>query len=284
MNPTLIRTLRWFGLLETGRRVELRLRSRDLRALPGAMIIGAMKSGTSSLHYYLTQQPQVIAPLRKEVHYFDLNFERGESWYRANFGREGQRGVNIDSSPYYLFHPLVPQRAHALVPNAKLIVLLRDPVRRAYSHYWHERDKGRESLAFEDAIAAEPDRIDRDHERLARGEIERSAAHQYFSYLARSRYAEQLERWLQFYPREQLLILRFEDLARDPLPLTNESLAHIGLPPLGSAKLEPRNTRKYPPIDPATAERLRDYFVPHDAALAQVLGRPVGWQSSPASA
>ena len=277
MHPTLIRTLRWFGLLETGRRAELRLRSRDARALPDAMIIGAMKSGTSSLHYYLTQHPQVIAPLRKEVHYFDLNFEREESWYRTNFGREGQDGVNIDSSPYYLFHPLVPQRAHALVPGTKLIVLLRDPVRRAYSHYWHERDKGREPLSFEDAIAAEPDRIGREHERLVRGEIERSAAHQYFSYLARGRYAEQLGRWLQFYPREQLLILRFEDLVQDPLALTNEALAYLGLPVLGSAKLEPRNTRKYPPIDPATAARLRDYFVPYDAALAQLLGRPVRW-------
>ena len=119
MHPTLTRTLRWFGLLEAGRRVELKLRLRDARALPDAMIIGAMKSGTSSLHYYLTQHPQVIPPLRKEVHYFDLNFDRGESWYRANFGRAGQGGVNIDSSPYYLFHPQVPQRAHDLVPDAK---------------------------------------------------------------------------------------------------------------------------------------------------------------------
>ena len=150
-------------------------------------------------------------------------------------------------------------------------------MRRAYSHYWHQRDKGRESLSFEDAIAAEPDRIDRDHQRLALGEIEISEAHQCFSYLARSRYAEQLERWLRFYPREQLLVLRFEDLARDPLLVTNEALAYVGLSPLSGAKLEPRHTRKYPPLDPATAEQLRDYFVPHDAALAKVLGRPVRW-------
>jgi hypothetical protein len=277
MHPTLTRTLRWFGLLEAGRRVELKLRSRDARALPDAMVIGAMKSGTSSLHYYLTQHPQVVPPLRKEVHYFDLNFGRGESWYRANFGRAGQHGVNIDSSPYYLFHPQVPQRAHALVPEARLIVLLRDPVRRAYSHYWHERDKGREPLSFEDAIAAEPDRVSRDHERLANGEIERSEAHQYFSYLARGRYAEQLERWLRVYPREQLLVLRFEDLAQEPLPVVNSSLHFLGLSPMAAAKVEPRNTRKYPPIDPATAERLRDYFAPHGAALEALLGERMRW-------
>jgi hypothetical protein len=277
MHPTLTRTLRWFGLLEAGRSVELQLRTRDARALPDAMIIGAMKAGTSSLHYYLTQHPQVIAPLRKEVHYFDLNFARGESWYRANFGRLGQGGVNIDSSPYYLFHPQVPQRAHALVPHARLIVLLRDPVRRAYSHYWHERDKGREPLSFDDAIAAEPDRIGRDHERLASGEIERSEAHQYFSYLARGRYAEQIAPWLRFYGRDRLLALRFEDLAQAPLPALNRTLEFLGLPAVQHAKLEPRNTRRYPAIEPATAERLRDYFAPHAAALEALLGEPMRW-------
>jgi hypothetical protein len=277
MNPTLTRTLRWIGLLEAGRRVELRLRLREARALPGAMVIGAMKCGTSSLHNYLAQHPQVIPPLRKEVHFFDVNYSRGESWYRANFGRAGEPGLNFESSPYYLYHPLAPERASRMVPQARLIVLVRDPVRRAYSHYWHERDKGRETLSFEDAVAAEPDRIGIDAERLARGEIEVSAAHQHCSYLARGRYAEQIGRWLQFYPREQLLCLRFEDLAADPLAVLNQSLAYLGLPAMASARLEARNTRKYPPIAPATAERLRQYFEPHNRALEALLGRPLGW-------
>ena len=277
MHPTLTRTLRLFGLLEPGRRLELQLRLRDERALPDAMIIGAMKSGTSSLHYYLTQHPAVIAPLRKEVHYFDLHYDQGERWYRANFGKAGQAGLNLDSSPYYLFHPLAPQRAHALVPEAKLIVLLRDPVRRAYSHYWHQRDKKRERLSFEDAVAAEPERVGDDEQRLARGEIEQSHAHQHYTYLARGRYAEQLERWLRFYPRERLLVLQFEDLGRAPMVTLHRTLEYLGLPPLGRVKLEPRNARKYPPIKPATAERLREYFAPHNAALEALLGEPVRW-------
>jgi hypothetical protein len=277
MHPTLTRTLRLFGLLEPGRRLELQLRLRDERALPAAMIIGAMKSGTSSLHNYLTQHPGVIAPLRKEVHYFDLQYGKGERWYRANFGKAGQAGLNLDSSPYYLFHPLAPQRAHALVPEAKLIVLLRDPVRRAYSHYWHERDKKRERLSFEDAVAAEPERVGDDEQRLARGEIEQSHAHQHCTYLARGRYAEQLERWLRFYPRERLLVLQFEDLGRAPMVTLHRTLEYLGLPALGRVKLEPRNARKYPPIKPATAERLREYFAPHNAALEALLGEPVRW-------
>jgi hypothetical protein len=277
MHPTLTKTLRLFGLLEAGRRVELDLRLRHARALPDAMIIGAMKCGTSSLHNYLTQHPGVIAPLRKEVHYFDVEYRRGERWYRANFGRLDQPGLNLDSSPYYLFHPLVPRRAHALVPDARLIVLLRDPVRRAYSHYWHERDKKRETLSFEAAIDAEADRLGDAGQRLARGEIEQSRAHQHYSYLARGRYSEQLERWLQVYRREQLLVLKFEDLAKAPMVTLNRTLEFLGLPGMGYVRLEARNVRKYPPMSARTAERLREYFAPHDAALAALLGEPTGW-------
>jgi len=250
---------------------------RQPRALPGAVILGAQKSGTSSLHNYLVQQPGVIEPLRKEVHYFDVNFGRGESWYRANFGRLGETGLNIDSSPYYLFHPAVPTRMRALLPDAKLIVLLRDPVRRAYSHYWHERDKGREKLEFEAAIAAEAGRLGDAQQRLADGTLERSFAHQHFSYLARGRYAEQLEAWFSVFPRGQFLILKFEDLAREPLAALNETLHFLGLPFAAAVDLEARNTRQYPPMADAVAAQLRDHFEPHNRRLEALLGRPMGW-------
>ena len=271
------RLLRWVGLLETGRRAELRWRMGQSRALPDAVILGAQKSGTSSLHNYLVQHPGVVEPLRKEVHYFDIGYERGEAWYRAHFGLLGAPGLNLDSSPYYLFHPAVPQRLHDLLPDAKLIVLLRDPVRRAYSHYWHERDKGRETLGFEDAIAAEPERLGDSHQQLAAGTLQRSHAHQHFSYLARGRYAEQLERWFALFPREQFLVLRFEDLAREPLVALNQALGFLGLPPAAAVSLEARNTRQYPPLAEPTAVQLRAYFEPHNRRLEQLLGRTFGW-------
>jgi hypothetical protein len=277
MHPRLTRTLRLLGLLEAGRRAEVRMRMRQDRALPDVVIIGAQKCGTSSLHGYLTQHPQVITPLRKEVHYFDVNYPRGERWYRAHFGRVGEPGLNIDSSPYYLFHPLVAERMHGLLPRAKLIVLLRDPVRRAYSQYWQQRDKDREPLDFEAALAAEPERVDEAHRRLANGEITASREHQIHSYLARGRYAEQLERWLRLYPREQLLVLRFEDLVKDPLETLNFTLAWLGLPPMIDARLEPRNTRNYPPMRPETAERLKTYFEPWNRRLEELAGEKMGW-------
>ena len=277
MHPGLTRTLRLLGLLEAGRRAELKLRMRQPRALPGAVILGAQKCGTSSLHNYLTQHPGVVAPLRKEVHYFDVNYGRGEAWYRGHFGRQGAPGLNLDSSPYYLFHPAVPKRMHELLPDARLIVLLRDPARRAYSHYWHERDKGREDLSFESAIDAEPERLGRSEQLLARGEIEVSREHQLHSYLARGRYAEQLERWLGFYPRERVHVLRFEDFAQDPLAELNQTLAFLGLPSATSVSLDARNTRRYPAMHPDTMARLRNYFEPHNRRLDALLGRSMAW-------
>ena len=277
MQPWLTRTLRLVGLLEAGRRTELRWRLGQPRALPDVVILGAQKSGTSSLHQYLTQHRGVIAPLRKEVHYFDLNFGRGEAWYRAHFGRVGEPGLNIDSSPYYLFHPAVPRRLAGLLPEARLLVLLRDPVRRASSHYWHERHRGREPLGFEEALRAEPGRIDAAHAQLAAGAIERSRAHQEYSYLARGRYAEQLERWFEHFPRDRVHVVRFESLAKEPLATVNEVCAFLGLPALASATLEARNARRYPPVASATAEALRAYFDPHNRRLEAMLGRPMGW-------
>ena len=278
MHPGLTRALRWVGLLKTGRALETRVRMRQDRSLPDAVILGAQKSGTSSLHGYLVQHGDIIAPLRKEVHYFDLNHARGECWYRAHFGRHDESGLNLDSSPYYLFHPCVPERMHALLPDARLIVLLRDPVRRAYSHYWHNRDHGRERLEFEAALAAEPERTGAAAEQLAAGVIERSRDHQLYGYLARGRYAEQLERWRVYYPPERMLVLRFEDFAREPLVGLNQTRAFLGLPPVPSARLAPRNTRNYPPLAEATRLRLRSYFEPENARLEALLGRAMEWQ------
>src|SRR5947209_1159841 len=153
----------------TSARDQWNLRSADRRALPDFLIIGAQKAGTTSLYRYLAAHPDIVASTRKEVHFFDINFWRGEWWYRSLFPlrRRLQRrpplrnrpAITGEASPYYLFHPFAPERAAQLLPDAKLIVLLRDPVERAWSHYRHEVANGRETMTFPDALAAEPARL-----------------------------------------------------------------------------------------------------------------------------
>ena len=248
------------------------------RPLPDYLIIGAQKGGTTSLQFYLNQHPSVRRPTRKELHYFTLHADRSPGWYRAHFPLRANGTISGDATPYYLFHPAVPARAHAVVPKARLIVLLRDPVKRAHSHYNHEVALGHEDLPFEDALAAEEERLAGEAEKLAADPAARSHAHQHHSYVARGRYAEQLERWLEHYPREQLLVLISEELFRDPVGKTLEAQRFLGVPERPPAKLQARNVRPYTtPLEPALRERLAAGFADDDRRLARLLGRELPW-------
>jgi hypothetical protein len=139
----------------------IRLGSGRLRVLPDFIIIGGQRCGTTALFNLLGQHPCVETSHPKEVHYFDLQYARPLNWYRQHFptmmsmrarALRGRRVVSGEPSPYYLFHPRVPERLHDL-PGTRLIALLRNPVDRAYSHYQHEVRLGVETLPFEDAIA-----------------------------------------------------------------------------------------------------------------------------------
>jgi len=228
-------------------------------ALPNAIVIGAMKSGTTSLFDYLTQHPDVCGSRTKELHFFDNQFPLGTRWYRANFTPRGEK-VRLESSPYYFFHPLAPARAAALVPDAKLILLLRNPADRAYSHYNQNREEGLEPLSFEEALEREAERLAGEEEALASGTVERSHAHQTFSYAAKGLYAPQLRRWLQHFPRGQVLILKAEDLFRRPQETVDQVTDFLGIARFPIADLSGGNRRRYPLMHPETRRRLERMF------------------------
>ncbi|HET6601380.1 MAG TPA: sulfotransferase, partial [Gaiella sp.] len=201
------------------------------RPLPDFLVIGAQKAGTTALYAYLRWHPGITGPSWKEVSFFDRHWWRGEAWYRGQFPlRAGKRLVG-EASPSYLFHPRAPERARSLVPNAKLIALVRNPVDRAYSQYQHEVALGREPLSFEDALAAEEERTRGEAERLAADPRAFSRAWWDHTYAARGRYAEQLERWLDVYPREQLLVVATEELGERPAETYASILAFLGAAP-----------------------------------------------------
>lgn len=186
------------------------------RGLPDFLIIGAMRAGTTSLHSYINQHPQVAPALRKEIHFFDRNFHKGLGWYRAHF--PCCRAPNIltgEDTPYYLFHPAAPRRIMETLPTVTLIAILRHPVNRAYSHYWQKIRRGRETLSFVDALAAEDGRLQGETERLRDDPGHHSFNHNHFAYRARGRYAEQLERWFDLVPRDRLLVVSGEELCRE---------------------------------------------------------------------
>jgi hypothetical protein len=273
-------SLRAYGRLTAGR-----------RPLPHFMIVGAKRGGTTSLYNYLLEHPQVapLFPARQQikgVRFFDLNFHRGVGWYRSHFpaaaagrqDRNGRRVIAGEASPYYLFHPLAAERAGRAVPEAKIIVLLRDPVERAYSHYKERVRHGAEPCgSFEEAIDREPGRLAGEEERILADPTYHSFAHEHHSYLAQGRYLDMLPRWRERFPPERLLILPSEQLYADPQAMLDRVLAFLGLPPW---ELRDPRAYNYHPADElaeGTRRRLAAGFSEHNRRLAEFLGMRLGW-------
>lgn len=282
------RAIRGFGMATAGR-----------RPFPDFLVIGAKRGGTTSLYYHLLDHPQV-APLfpradrlpkanhTKGVHYFDSNYERGTRWYRSHFPSAEVRRkattsagavvVTGEASPYYLFHPGVAARAAVLLPQVRLVAILRDPVQRTYSHWKERRRNGLEPLAFEDALAAEAERLGEAEQRLARDPGYRSYAHEHLSYAGQSEYAPALQRWLDRYPRERVLVLASEDYYRDPEATMGELVAHLGLRAVPLPSTKRWNAAAGDELSAATRSRLAARFAPSNAALERLTGRTFPWQ------
>jgi hypothetical protein len=276
------------GMYDRARTVVHRNPGRG-RVLPDFLVIGSTKCGTTSLHGWLTDDPMVVET-EKEIHYFNMNYYRQADWYRAHFplatdrdrfaAEHGRPFLAGEGTASYLAHYWTPKRAAELVPDAKLIVSLRNPVDRAYSQYHYFRRRGSEALAtFEEAIDAEPERL--------KGEEAREIADpQYHStrlyrsgYQRTGRYAEHVERWLEVFPREQILFLSFErEVAGAPQQALDRVHEFLGLPPR-QADLPILNSGSYSDMSSDTRQRLDEYFAPHNARLYEMTGIDFGWQT-----
>jgi hypothetical protein len=253
-------------------------------ALPNFIIIGAQKAGTTSLYAYLRQHPNVLACAYKEVNYFDFNFHKGTHWYCRQFldptnleCKRGSKYVVGEATPYYLFHPLVAKRIRDTVPTARLIVLLRDPVTRTYSQYQHNLRKGRETLSFRDALERERRLIGDELSQLRSDPNYHSEFHHSFAYATRSCYASQIEEYLKYFDRSQLLVLRSEDLFTEPAVPYCETLEFLGLRYVGLKDKSPRNTGTYDHRKIPGYQELREFFAPHNKKLYDLVGVDFGW-------
>ena len=198
------------------------IETAHLRQPPDFIIIGTQRGGTTSLYRYLAAHPEIGQASRKEVHYFDRYYENGMDWYLAHFPERGEYRLVGEASPYYVFHPEAPERILAAVPQAKFILLLRNPVDRAYSQYQMKVERGLETLPFAEAIEREP-------ERLAATDDPLDPAWRHHSYLARGVYVNQIKRWFEYFPRDQFLIIKSEDFYAEPVQILHQTQAFLGV-------------------------------------------------------
>ncbi len=273
--------------------------------LPDFVIIGAMRAGSTTLARAVGAHPGVFMPAKKELHFFDWNFDRGTDWYREQFHGASAGDVAGEATPIYIVYRDAMERLAATCPESRLIAVLRDPSSRAYSHYWYNRMLGFEPLSFREALAAEQGRPAKTPDRRT------------FDYVERGRYLPQLLRVCELFPRGSLHVLLLEDLNRAEAESYRSVFRFLGVDDTfvpGNAgqtlnshaeyrskavakvsralpdplrRLTRRLNRKdvrYPPMDADVRRELDERFADDNRALAEWLGRDLtGWGRTIAS-
>lgn len=254
------------------------------RGFPSALLVGPRRTGTTSLYKTLRLHPNIQGASRKEIKFFNCNYQRGMDWYQAFFPRrttlQAEQAIAIEASPYYSFHPLAAERIRAYFPEMKIIFSLRNPVDRAYSHYQMNYDlKVDELPSFEEAIEAEPGRLAGEEQKIIADDSYSVFRHMHLSYLAQGKYADMLERWFSVFPREQIFVLNSEEFFADMPAVFDQMISFLGLPAWQLEVSQNANPGKYLPMKAETREKLKEVYRPHNQRLSQILERNFGWDS-----
>jgi hypothetical protein len=263
--------------------------SRPLARLesPPILVIGAQRAGTTSIARWMQQHPQLLRPPAKENRGLVARWPLSRAAYLDGLvdsagDRSGEARVPLDATPYYLAHPDAARRARRLVPDARIIVILRDPVERAYSHWLHEWYLGAEALAFEAALTAERWRLAGEVERLRKDETAASFAHVHYSYTMRGNYAEGLDPWYAHFNRSQIIVLMQAEVANAPDMAWQALCRHAGLQEMSPPPFPHEQSQRWPltrgkVMRSEVAHQLRQAFAPDTSRLAAMLGRPIPW-------
>lgn len=257
------------------------------RAMPGFILIGAQKSGTSSMFAYLKQHPQIVRPIFKELYYFDRHYHRGLNWYGCNFparaaierrnDRHGRPHLTFEATATYIFDADVPKRIASDIETRKFIVLLRNPVDRAISAYWHARRMGRETRSLDEALKIDLERCGAELAFEAGRGPEPMGPPPRPSYVRRGIYHEAVARWQQEFAPEQLLVVQSEAMFADPAAVMKRVFAFLGVPHAERIDWEPQNVGRYDGTDPEAREMLQSFYSPHNERLNAMTANAVHW-------
>jgi hypothetical protein len=254
-----------------------------IRSLPDFIIIGTARSGSTSLYYNICQHPCVLSAAYDELGYFDSNFHLGLNWYRSLFPtlfskwivkQKKQFAITGEDTPFYIWNPLVAKRILKILPKIKLIVLLRNPVDRAYSNYHLGIRAGSENLSFEDAIQIELKKLNEINDEFEHN-VEKYTIPR--SYIAKGFYANQLKIWLELFNSEQLIIISTEDLESNPQGTLDKIYDFLKIPK--NHKLIPEKQKKasYPKMKNETRELLINLYKKNNAELFSMIGQKFDW-------
>ena len=260
--------------------------SGPLRVLPDFIIIGSMKCGTTSLYYDICEHPCASAAAYDEIGFFDSNFELGLNWYRSLFPTVIHKKIvklrkkyfiTGEDTPFYFWNPVAAKRIQKLLPNIKLITILRNPIDRAYSEYQELVSRESNPPSFETVIKNEINTRKKDTSLITEENFE--AFNQKNSYLLKGVYIEQLKIWAGLFPKEQIFTLSTENLNSDPTAVLESVFHYLNLPDHKIKNPQHRKQRKYVPMNPQTRKLLIEFFKPHNERLFKFIGKKFEWDT-----
>ncbi len=245
------------------------------RTNPNFIIIGTVKGGTTSLYSYLTKHPLILPAIRKEIYFWNdkRSFDRGLDWYYSHFPEISTNQIcnSGEASPNYLLSPHAGERLAQVFPQTKLILLLRNPIDRAVSHHYMNVALAHEHRSLDIALLSELDFL------KTHPETDSVNSQITPSYLIAGLYLKHIQRWLQWFPREQFLILKSEDFFNAPNTIVNQTFEFLEVKPYELPRYPIENQRYYPPASESLRQDLRVFFEPHNQALEQFLGQKFNW-------
>lgn len=263
--------------------------SMHFRLLPDFLIIGYHKCGTTSLYNYLIQHPNIGKASRKEIQYFSMSFFRGDNWYRSHFPtmhtkknieiKTNEKFITGEATPQYIYHPLSLERIQKTLPGVKLILLLRNPIDRAYSHYMHQKRSGNEKIeTFEEVIELDENRHKSMFENFKKNKI-KEYNHKFFlpPYVSMGKYYLQVKKLLDTFSNKNILILELQELNDSPEEITNKTFNFLGVSNKKNLNYRKENVGKYDKINPNTRDKLIEFYKPYNFELEKLLGKKFDW-------
>ena len=255
-----------------------------LRVLPDFIIIGSMKCGTTSLYYDICEHPCASPAAYDEIGFFDSNFHLGLNWYRSMFPTKRRiedirrkEGVAItgEDTPFYFWNPVAAKRIQKLLPNIKLITILRNPIDRAYSEYQDLVSSESNSPSFETFIENEINTRRKDSSLITEENFE--IFNQKNSYLLKGIYVDQLKIWAGLFPKEQIFTLSTENLNSEPITALESVFQYLNLPDYKIKNIQRQKQKKYVPMNSQTRKILVAFFKPHNERLFKFIGKKFDW-------
>ncbi len=255
----------------------------SIRVLPSFIIVGAVRCGTTSLYYDICEHSCVLPASYDEIGFFDSNYELGINWYKSMFPTkfkmkkiESKTGICItgEDTPFYFWDKKSIERIKKDIPKIKLIILLRNPIDRAYSNYHLGVRLGSESLSFEDSIKKEIELLEKNND-FESDKIEKFLRPR--SYIAKGLYYQQIKNWFDIFSKDQILILNTENLSVNPHQTLKQIFNFLNLPNEKIQNIQNRKVGNYQKMNENTREYLKKLFQPHNKKLFKILGREFEW-------